>query len=77
MTKKLPFHSISQPPKEYNASNSISRMIEGLGFRYYWATEGLRSKDLNYRPSQEAKSTIETLKHLYVLSKTIAESIQN
>mgnify|MGYP001159794947 CR=1 FL=1 len=77
MTKKLPFHSISRPPKEYNAANSISRMIEGLGFRYYWATEGLRSKDLKYRPSQEAKSTIETLKHLYVLSKTIDESIQN
>ena len=77
MAEKLPFHSISPPPKEYSASNSISRMIEGLGFRYYWATEGLRSKDLKYRPSHEAKSTIETLKHLYGLSKTIAESIQN
>ena len=52
-------------------------MIEGLGFRYYWATEGLLREDLNYRPTVEAKSMLETLVHLYTLCETIQNVAQN
>lgn len=41
MSQELPFYSIPPAAEHYTAANSISRMIEGLGFRYYWATEGL------------------------------------
>lgn len=67
----LPFAEIPPPPKEYRAGTVIARIIEGLGFRYYWATEGLLREDLNYRPTTEAKSTLETLVHLYTLCETI------
>ena len=75
--KSLPFSEIPPPPKEYGAGPVIARMIEGLGFRYYWATEGLVTEDLNYRPTIEAKSTLETLVHLYTLCETIKHVAQN
>ena len=47
---QLPFKSIPQYPDNYKSGNIIQRMIQGLGYRYYWATEGLTDKDLKYRP---------------------------
>lgn len=77
MAQDLPFSSLPEAPKEFTATNSISRMIQGLGFRYYWATEGLRPTDLEYRPTVEAQSTLGTLQHIYSLSKTILNAAQN
>ena len=33
-------------------------------------------KDLNYQPTSESQSTLETLMHIHDLSQTIAEAIQ-
>ena len=49
-------------------------MIDGLGFRYYWATEGLRDEDLVFKPSEEGRTTAETIDHIYGLTKTIINS---
>jgi len=46
-------------------------MIDGLGFRYYWATEGLTEKDLAFRPSEDGRSVFETMEHIYVMSNNI------
>ena len=68
---QLPFKSIPQYPDNYKSGNIIQRMIQGLGYRYYWATEGLTDKDLKYRPSNKAMSAFETLEHIYGLAETI------
>ena len=65
------FKDISEYPTEINNGNIISRMINGLGYRYYWATEKLKENDLIYRPSRNAYSTKETLVHIFTLSKTV------
>ena len=65
------FKDISEYPTEINNGNIISRMINGLGYRYYWATEKLKENDLIYRPSTNAYSTKETLVHIFTLSKTV------
>tara|TARA_B100001057_G_C22633209_1_gene865224 strand:+ start:720 stop:932 length:213 start_codon:yes stop_codon:yes gene_type:complete len=44
MAQELPFYSIPSEAEYYTTANTITRMIEGLGFRYYWATEGLRER---------------------------------
>ena len=44
---ELPYAQIPEAPNEYTVGGVVSRMIDGLGFRYYWATEGLRSEDLS------------------------------
>ena len=71
---KLPYYEIPDYPEEFNAATVAARLIDGLGFRYYWATEGLRAEDLSYRPNDEARSSEETLEHIYGLTNMIVNS---
>lgn len=66
--EKLPYNQIPEPSTEFTAGTTASRMIDGLGFRYYWATEGLLEKDLTFKPNLTARSTEETVEHIYILS---------
>ena len=68
------YSQIPEPAEEYSPGAIVSRMIDGLGFRYYWATEGLTEKDLMYKPSKEGRSAEETLEHIFSLSTTILNS---
>ena len=68
MQEKL--REIPEAPEAYSAATVAARMVEGLGFRFYWATEGLRPEDLAYKPSEEARTTEETINHIYGLSRT-------
>jgi len=72
----LPYFQIPDNPESYNAYTVTARVIDGLGFRYYWATEGLTEKDLVYRPSEEARSMLETIDHIHNLSNTILNSVK-
>ena len=72
----LPYYEITDYPESYTAENVAARMIDGLGFRYYWATEGLRAEDLAYKPSEEGRTSDETLDHIYGLTNVIANSIR-
>ena len=68
---KLPYYELSNSLKTFSSGNIVSRMIDGLGFRYYWATEGLTEKDLNFRPTKQSRSSLETIDHIYDLSNMI------
>lgn len=67
----LPYHEIPQAHIDYSPGNVIARMIDGLGYRYYWATENLSEESLAFSPSADAQDMMETLTHLYGLSETI------
>jgi len=73
----LPYQEIPQHPENYSAGNVMGRMVDGLGFRYYWATEGVREEDLKYRPSEEGRTLNETLDHIYGLSRVIVNAPQS
>ncbi|MGB3150699.1 MAG: hypothetical protein WBB27_08545 [Maribacter sp.] len=68
------YAEIPNEPLEYTPGSVISRMIDGLGFRYYWATEGLKDVDLNYRPSDSSRTLRQIMDHIYGLSETIVNS---
>jgi len=51
--KSLPYYEIPSYPETYTAATVAARLIDGVGFRYYWATEGLRPEDLSHRPSKD------------------------
>ncbi len=70
----LPYYQIPDYPSEYNEGTVVARLIDGLGFRYYWATEGLRDEDLAFKPSEGGRTTGETIDHIYGLTKTIINS---
>lgn len=70
----LYYKEIPNSPMEYTPGTIVARMIDGLGFRYYWATEGLKEVDFAYKPSEDARTLAETMNHIYGLSKTILNS---
>ncbi|WP_439132610.1 hypothetical protein [Polaribacter sp.] len=70
----LPYYQIPDPPKEFTAGTTASRMVDGLGFRYYWATEGLGEKDLAFRPNNEARTTLQTINHILGLSQVLVNA---
>ncbi len=74
MEDKLPYYELPEYSETYTAGTVAARMVDGLGFRYYWATEGLREEDLAYKPSEDARTTAETIDHIYGLSKVIVNS---
>ncbi|GAA4278221.1 hypothetical protein JJQ60_16230 [Aquimarina mytili] len=76
-TMKLPYEQIPEAPDDYTSGNVIARFIDGLGYRYYWATEGLTEKDLQFSPSEEARTTLQTIEHVYGLSIGILNAPQN
>ena len=70
----LPYAEIGPYPADYTPGSVVSRMIDALGFRYFWATEGLREEDLAYRPTPDARTAYETIEHIYGLSEMIVNA---
>lgn len=72
----LPYREIPAYPDSFSAESVVARMVDGLGFRFYWATEGLRPEDLAFRPSPEARTSGETIDHILGLSSIILNAVQ-
>ena len=70
-TSDLPYREIPAYPGSVTAGNTVARIVDGLGFRYYWATNGLRDIDLAFKPSKDGRTTLETIMHIYDLSEMI------
>lgn len=76
MNEELPYAQIPEAPEEYTPGTVVARMIDGLGFRYYWATEALTEDNLDYTPGNEGRTIRQTLEHVYGLSEIILNSAQ-
>jgi hypothetical protein len=66
--QELPYREIAAPPENYTAGAVAARMVDGLGFRFYWATEGLRPEDLAFKPGKDTRTSEETIAHIYGMS---------
>ena len=76
LMEQLPYHQIPDAPETYTAATVAARTIDGLGYRFYWASEGLTEKDLAYDPGNENRSPAQMVEHFYGLSKTILNGIK-
>ena len=72
--KELPYYQVPDYSEEFTAGTMAARMVDALGFRFYWASDNLREKDLAYKANEDGRSTEETIKHIYDLSKIIVNS---
>lgn len=72
----LPYHEIPAYPESYAPGNVMARFIDGLGYRYYWASEGLSESDLAFKPNNDGRSSMETIEHIYDLSVSILNFTQ-
>ncbi len=71
------YHKIPDAPELVTSANVLIRLIDGLGFRYKWATEGLTESDLNFRPCDSSKNMIELLRHINDLAYITNNVLQN
>ena len=71
---KLPYYEVPEYSKEFTAGTMAARMVDALGFRFYWASNDLTEKDLAFKLNEDGRSTTETIDHIYDLSKIIVNS---
>lgn len=71
----LPYKSIMVAPEGYSMPKVIARMVDGLGYRFYWASEGLGAEDLAFGPEEEGRSIKQTMDHIYSLSLMVLQSV--
>lgn len=62
-----PFQSLPNPPNNLSAGTVLARLVDGIGFRYRIATEGLTANEINFRPTEESRDMMELLLHIYQL----------
>ena len=65
--QELPFEDISKTPTELTTTNTLLRVVEGLAFRYRWATENLSEDDIKFRPHPTSMSIEEVNSHIFDL----------
>ena len=71
----LSISEIQAAPEKLTERTSLLRMVEGAGFRYYWASEKLNADDYSYKPCDDCRTLHETIQHIYSLSSVIKYTI--
>jgi hypothetical protein len=66
------FRSLPPGPDNVTGSAVLVRMVEGIGFRFFWATEGLRESDLSFRPTPETMCIADQAGHVLELVAWVA-----
>jgi hypothetical protein len=73
-TDETPYYEIPAYSENYTAGTVAARQVDALGFRFYWASQGLTENDLAYKPNDSVRTTGETVNHIYDLSKIIVNA---
>ncbi len=60
-----PYKELPSPPEKISSGAILARMIDGIGFRYQVATDGLTDNEVNFLPTDGSMNMIELLEHIY------------
>ena len=71
-----PYENIPDPPEAYDGHGVLVRLIDGLGFRFRWATEGLTDGDFDFRPADGTMSVGQLIDHIFALVRLVAETLE-
>jgi len=72
---ELPYRFMPDPPDRATATTVMIRMIDGLAFRYRWATDGLRPQDVDFDPGSGARTPRQLLSHVLWLVNAVCRSV--
>ena len=61
------YYHLPQEPGEVSAVNILLRLVDGIGFRYRWATEQITGESAEYKPAPGSMSYQELLLHIFKL----------
>lgn len=70
-------YEIGAPPERVDGTSVLARVVDGLAFRYYWATRGLRQEDYEFRPAPDTMSMVELQQHVLHLVCMIKQTTLN
>ena len=73
-TDSLPYAMVPEAPEQFTPGTVVARMVDGLGFRYRWATEELSQADYDYSPANEGRTIAQLIEHIYGLSKIVVNT---
>jgi hypothetical protein len=62
-----PYRFLPPAPGSISCGAIISRLLDGIGFRYHWATEGLADADMQFSPAPGSMNLGELLRHIHAL----------
>jgi hypothetical protein len=71
----IPYRTIEAYPPREDANGVLMRLVDGLGYRYYWATEGLRDVDYAFSPGAECMTIGELVAHVWGLANWVYGSL--
>lgn len=69
------FHEISPYPDDVSGTTVLVRLLDGLGFRFRWATDGLSDEDYSFRPAPDCMSIEELVRHVWGLVNWVSQSM--
>lgn len=73
----MDYKKIPPPPEIISSATVLSRLIDGLAFRYKWATEGLTTSNLKFKPCESSMDIISLLNHIYHLAFVTDKVLNN
>jgi hypothetical protein len=69
------YTTLPDPPASMSAGAVLSRLCDGIGFRYRWATEGIGPGDLRFAPAAGCMTLAELLAHILELLEWVARHL--
>lgn len=69
------YKTLPKAPEHLSSAKILKRLIDGLGFRYQLATDGLTEIDFNFRPVPSSMNIAEVNTHIFHLSRWSAKSL--
>lgn len=71
----IPYESVETYPENVTATSIIVRVLDGLGFRFRYATEGLTPQEYQFTPGQGCWTIGEMVEHVWGLLNWICQNI--
>lgn len=68
---KSHFRSVRKYPERQDTNGVVMRLIDGLGYRFYWATEGLTQGDYDFSPGGGCQTIGEIMGHVWELANWV------
>jgi hypothetical protein len=73
----FPYETFPSPPETVDGPGVLVRLVDSMGFRYRWATEGLANEAMTFRSTEGAMTLGEVLAHLCVLVRWTEGSVRS
>lgn len=70
------FTQLPDPPKTIQSTLILKRLVDGLGFRYQVATDGISEEEGQFRPIESSMSISEVNVHIFHLVRLTLKSLK-